>query len=257
MHELKGKESIDEIRRLVKKNPCLHCIKLTGRGRTKKVIISEINQQIRISNLIAQVQILENNLCGTSTDVQRNSKKLEFVQERLNVITADIKYLNEKIKGGAGLQPFNNAANDNKKIRNLNASKMQTLEKKLNEIHGVVKRIQRKQADIAFEKGSARRRFEINGADIESLRNNLKQVVDSQRFSTTIDNASIQNMIVKFGRMNGKLKEMEEKLHSSEIKATDYVQRWCACITSMLVVMLCSLMIGSIFEFYQRTQGPD
>lgn len=115
MNELQGEESTEEIRRLVRDNAFLQGIRLTGKGRTKKVIINEINQRIKISNLAARVQTLE-------TDVQQNctehERQKESIRGRLDAITEDIKTVKKKVKGNADLQRVN-AASDNEKLRQI------------------------------------------------------------------------------------------------------------------------------------------
>ena len=46
MNQLKGDESIKDIRAIIEENECLHGIKSSGKGRTKQVIIEEINEKI-------------------------------------------------------------------------------------------------------------------------------------------------------------------------------------------------------------------
>ena len=131
MNELQGEESTEEIRRLVRDNPFLQGIRLTGKGRTKKVIVDEINQRIKISNLAARVQTLE-------TDVQLNctehERQKESIRGRLDAITEDIKTVNKKVKGNADLQRVN-AASDNEKLRQIKV-RISRMNQKMDEMEG-------------------------------------------------------------------------------------------------------------------------
>ena len=134
MNELQGEESTEEIRRLVRDNSFLRGIRLTGTGRTNSVIVGEINQRIKISNLTAKVQALESNLNEMNATVNEMKSTFEEINQKeernefdkrvldcnLNAITADIKSLNKKVKGISDLQRID-AANDNEKMRQMKA----------------------------------------------------------------------------------------------------------------------------------------
>ena len=82
LNELNADETLENVREFVRDFDFLQEIKVTGKGRTKAVIISEINQKIRIRNLTHDVKMLSSKV--NEMQETRNKEMGHFLIELKN-----------------------------------------------------------------------------------------------------------------------------------------------------------------------------